>query len=56
MKLISEPSVPITIQRMKQTVRWQHPAIMEHNIDQTVMTFHDPGRAKNQEFSSVLLS
>ncbi|MCZ2201405.1 metallophosphoesterase [Cylindrospermopsis raciborskii] len=55
MKLISEPSVPIKIQRMKQRVRWQHPAILEHNIDQTVMTFDDQGREKNQEFSFMVL-
>ncbi|MFM7558969.1 MAG: metallophosphoesterase, partial [Cylindrospermopsis raciborskii] len=55
MKLISEPSVPTKIQRMKQRVRWQHPAILEHNVDQTVMTFDDQGREKNQEFSFMVM-
>ncbi|NET74026.1 MAG: hypothetical protein F6K62_24745, partial [Sphaerospermopsis sp. SIO1G2] len=47
MRLISEPSVPVKIQKMKQRVLWQHPMIQERGIDQTAMIFDDHGREKN---------
>jgi hypothetical protein len=49
MKLISEPSVPIKIQKMKQRVRWQHPSILQRGIDQTAMILDD-GKEASPDF------
>jgi hypothetical protein len=54
MKLISEPSVPVKIQKMKQRVRWQHPSIQQRGIDQTSMIFDD-GREENPDFSFMVI-
>lgn len=35
MKFVSDPSIPVKIQKMKQRVRWQDTAITKRNIDQT---------------------
>ncbi|WP_066377513.1 metallophosphoesterase [Anabaena sp. CA = ATCC 33047] len=52
MKLISDPSIAIKIQKMKQRVRWQHPSIIERSIDQTRMVIdqHD-----HPDFSFIVL-
>jgi hypothetical protein len=55
MRLISEPSVPIKIHKMKQRVRWQHPAIKQRGIDQTTMIFDDDGKEENQDFSFIVI-
>lgn len=39
MQLRSDPSTATKIRRMKQRVRWQEPAIVRHNIDQTRLVF-----------------
>ncbi|TAF03245.1 MAG: metallophosphoesterase [Nostocales cyanobacterium] len=54
MKLISEPSVPVKIQKMKQRVRWQHPTIQQRRIDQTSMILDD-GREENPDFSFMVI-
>lgn len=55
MKLISEPSVPVKIQKMNQRVRSQHPSIQQRGIDQTSMILDDNGREKNQNFSFMVI-
>ncbi|HLP87176.1 MAG TPA: metallophosphoesterase [Nostocaceae cyanobacterium] len=54
MKLISEPSVPAKIQKMKQRVRWMHPSIQQRGIDQTCL-FLDDGKTDNPEFSFMVI-
>ncbi len=54
MKLISEPSVPIKIQKMKQRVRWQHPSILQRGIDQTAMILDD-GKEASPDFSFMVI-
>ncbi|TAE60689.1 MAG: metallophosphoesterase [Nostocales cyanobacterium] len=54
MRLISEPSVPIKIQKMKQRVRWQHPHIQQRGIDQTSLILDD-GQQANSQFSFMVI-
>jgi hypothetical protein len=54
MRLISEPSVPIKIQKMKQRVQWQHPSIQERGIDQSSMIIDD-GRQESPDFSFMVM-
>jgi predicted phosphodiesterase len=54
MRLISEPSVPVKIQKMKQRVRWMHPSIKEREIDQTCMILDD-GREESPDFSFMVM-
>lgn len=55
MNLISEPSVPVKIQKMKQRVRWLHPSIKQREIDQTSMILDDNGREENPDFSFMVI-
>lgn len=54
MKLISEPSIPVKIQKMKERVRWQHSSIQQRGIDQTRMVIDD-GRNDQPEFSFLVI-
>jgi predicted phosphodiesterase len=54
MRLISEPSVPVKIQKMKQRVRWMHPSIQQRGIDQTCMILDD-GREESPDFSFMVM-
>jgi hypothetical protein len=54
MRLISEPSVPVKIHKMKQRVRWQHPSIVQRQIDQTSMVIDDDYQ-ENSEFSFMVI-
>ncbi len=54
MRLISEPPIPVKIQKMKQRVRWQHSSILQQGIDQTSMVIDD-GRAESPEFSFMVM-
>lgn len=54
MKLISEPSIPVKIQKMKERVRWKHPSIVQRGIDQTSMVIDD-GRDDCPEFSFMVI-
>jgi len=54
MKLISEPSIPVKIQKMKQRVRWQHSSILQQGIDQTCMVIDD-GKQESPEFSFMVM-
>ncbi|QLE55392.1 metallophosphoesterase [Nostoc sp. TCL26-01] len=54
MKLISEPSIPVKIHKMKERVRWQHPSIVQRGIDQTSLVIDD-GRDENPEFSFMVI-
>jgi Calcineurin-like phosphoesterase len=53
-KFVSEPAIANKIQKMKQRVRWQDPAIKERQIDQTRMVIED-GQADNPEFSFLVV-
>jgi 3',5'-cyclic AMP phosphodiesterase CpdA len=54
MKFVSEPSIATKMQKMKQRVRWQDPAIRERGIDQTEFVIDD-GRAEQPEFSFMVV-
>jgi predicted phosphodiesterase len=54
MKLITEPPIPVKIQKMKQRVRWRHPSIQQRQIDQTCMVLDD-GNQENPEFSFMVI-
>ncbi|MHC5831743.1 MAG: metallophosphoesterase, partial [Nostoc sp.] len=54
MKLISEPPIPVKIQKMKERVRWMHPSFVERGIDQTSMVIDDR-REDSPEFSFMVI-
>ncbi|MCG6136665.1 MAG: metallophosphoesterase [Nostoc sp. LLA-1] len=54
MKLISEPSIPVKIHKMKERVRWLDPQIVSQGIDQTSMVIDD-GKEDNPEFSFMVI-
>ncbi|MEA5617292.1 metallophosphoesterase [Cronbergia sp. UHCC 0137] len=54
MSLITEPSVPAKIQKMKERVRWKHPSIRQRGIDQTCLVVDD-NREESPEFSFMVI-
>lgn len=54
MKLISEPSIPVKIQKMKERVRWKHPKTISSGIDQTSMVIDDR-KEDSPEFSFLVI-
>jgi hypothetical protein len=54
MKFISEPSITVKMQKMKQRVRWQDPAIRERGIDQTTVVIDDE-QTEEPEFSFMVV-
>ena len=54
MKLISEPSIPVKIQKMQERVRWKHPSVVQRLIDQTSMVIDD-GKDDSPEFSFLVI-
>ncbi|MBD2357680.1 metallophosphoesterase [Tolypothrix sp. FACHB-123] len=54
MRLISEPSIPVKIHKMQERVRWQHPTIVEREIDQTSMVIDDR-QNDSPEFSFLVI-
>ncbi|MBE9231770.1 metallophosphoesterase [Cuspidothrix issatschenkoi LEGE 03284] len=54
MKLISEPSILVKIEKMKQRVRWGHLAILQQGIDQTSMVIDD-GQPESPDFSFMVM-
>ncbi len=54
MKVITEPSIAVKIQKMKERVRWSHPSIISHSIDQTSMVIDD-GKIESEEFSFLVI-
>ncbi|PSB18405.1 metallophosphoesterase [filamentous cyanobacterium CCP2] len=54
MKFVSEPSTTVKMQKMKQRVRWQDPAIRERGIDQTEFIIDD-GQREEPEFSFMVV-
>ncbi|MBW4654564.1 MAG: metallophosphoesterase [Kaiparowitsia implicata GSE-PSE-MK54-09C] len=52
-KLTNEPSIATKIRTMRQRVRWQHPQIMQRNIDQTRLSIE--GGDGIEEFSFLVL-
>ncbi len=53
-KLVTEPSVETKIRKMQQRVRWQHPALVEQDIDQTRLVIDD-GHAEDRAFSFLVM-
>lgn len=54
MKVITEPSIAVKIQKMKERVRWSHPVIVSRSIDQTSMVIDD-GKEESEEFSFLVI-
>ncbi|BAY29164.1 metallophosphoesterase [Nostoc carneum NIES-2107] len=54
MRLISEPPIPVKIQKMQERVRWLHPQIVQRGIDQTSMVVDD-NQNENPEFSFMVI-
>ena len=54
MKVITEPSIAVKIQKMKERVRWSHPSIISRSIDQTSMVIDD-GKEESEEFSFLVI-
>jgi hypothetical protein len=54
MKLISDPPIPLRIQKMKERVRWRHPSILQRGIDQTCMVLDDR-KQDSPEFSFMVI-
>jgi hypothetical protein len=54
MQFVSEPSIAVKIQKMKQRVRWQDPLIRERQIDQTQFVLDDRGK-DDPEFSFMVI-
>lgn len=54
MQFVSEPSIAVKIQKMKQRVRWQDPLIRERQIDQTQFILEDQG-SDDPDFSFMVI-
>lgn len=54
MDFVSDPPISVKIQKMKQRVRWQHPALVERGIDQTRLVIAD-GQAEQPNFSFLVI-
>ncbi|MBW4569833.1 MAG: metallophosphoesterase [Tolypothrix carrinoi HA7290-LM1] len=54
MKLISDPPIPVKIQKMKERVRWNHSSIISRKIDQTSLILDD-GRDDRPDFSFMVI-
>ncbi|MBW4644393.1 MAG: metallophosphoesterase [Goleter apudmare HA4340-LM2] len=54
MNLISEPTIPVKIQKMCERVRWKHPSIVQRGIDQTSLVISDR-QDHNPEFSFMVI-
>ena len=54
MRLISEPSISVKIQKMKERVRWKHPSFVQRGIDQSSMVIDD-GKDDSPEFSFMVI-
>ncbi|MBR8836370.1 MAG: metallophosphoesterase [Stigonema ocellatum SAG 48.90 = DSM 106950] len=54
MEFISDPPIPVKIQKMKERVRWLHPSIVRRGIDQTSMVLDD-GNSHSPEFSFMVI-
>ncbi|WP_138505437.1 metallophosphoesterase family protein [Nostoc sp. PA-18-2419] len=54
MNLISDPPIPVKIQKMKERVRWMHPSFVQRGIDQTSIVIDDR-KNDNPEFSFMVI-
>ncbi|MGF1569133.1 MAG: metallophosphoesterase family protein [Nodosilinea sp.] len=54
MAFIVDPPIATKIAKMKERVRWQHPALAARNIDQTRLILQD-GHADETEFSFLVI-
>ncbi|MGB3301005.1 MAG: metallophosphoesterase [Phormidesmis sp.] len=51
MRFASDPAIATKIARMKQRVRWQHPSVTQHSIDQTRLTIASGSKALKEDSS-----
>lgn len=54
MNFTKEPSIETKIAKMKERVRWQHPQLVQRNIDQTQLAIDD-NSAEDEAFSFLVL-
>jgi len=54
MNLISDPPIPVKIQKMKERVRWMHTSFRQRGIDQTSIILDDH-REDSPEFSFMVI-
>lgn len=54
MKLVTDPSIAVKIQKMKQRVRWQEASLTERGIDQTRLVIDD-GHSDDPAFSFLVI-
>jgi len=54
MEFISDPPIPVKIQKMKERVRWRHPSIVQRGINQTCMVLDDD-KSDSPEFSFMVI-
>ena len=54
MLLATDAPIATKIRKMHERVRWQHPFIVDRNIDQTRFVLDD-GQAEDTEFSFMVL-
>ncbi|MFK8182237.1 MAG: metallophosphoesterase [Phormidesmis sp.] len=55
MKLVSDPAITTKIARMKERVRWQHPLVARHNVDQTRIVLADSQENTARDFSFLVI-
>lgn len=55
MRLVSDPAIATKIARMKQRVRWQHPLVLKHGVDQTRLHITGDDEALSQTGFSFLV-
>ncbi len=55
MRLVSDPAIATKIARMKQRVRWHHPLVTRHGVDQTRLALPNEDKAKAPESFSFLV-
>ncbi|MBE9136873.1 metallophosphoesterase [Nodosilinea sp. LEGE 07088] len=54
MASILDPPILTKVAKMKERIRWQHPALAARNIDQTRLILDD-GRSREREFSFLVI-
>jgi hypothetical protein len=54
-RFVTEPAIDTKVRKMQQRVRWQHPEILEHGIDQTRLAIEDDGADDGDTFSFLVM-
>ncbi|MEM6452357.1 MAG: metallophosphoesterase [Cyanobacteria bacterium P01_D01_bin.105] len=55
MKLVSDPAIATKIARMKERVRWQHPVVVRHGVDQTRLVLAGGKENAAEDFSFLVI-